>query len=146
MGGMLRSRIERAVDAGDFNRATALVMDRDLPPLQSFRRDPDVERRMAEIVDEHSWSHRSAKWPEDDWLEPPAYERMSDLALPVLAISGALDAPEFRAEGEYIARTAPDARCLTIASAAHYVNMEAPDAFNDAVVRFVNRVEAQLPA
>jgi pimeloyl-ACP methyl ester carboxylesterase len=119
-------KLEAAIDAGDFQRATELVTDPDLPPLQSIRHHPDVLGHLTAIISEHPWAAWSAKWPAHDWLDPPAYSRMGELDVPVLAISGALDAPEFRAESEYIARTAPHAEHLEIPNASHFVNMEAP--------------------
>lgn len=132
-------QIEAAIAADDFRQARDVVMD--LPPMRSLRRQPKAEARMIEIIDEHPWRDWVAKWPAYDSLQPPAYGRIGELDLPILAISGALEVPEFIAEAEYIARTAPHGDHVVIPDAGHCVNMEAPAAFNQAVIDFVLRVE-----
>jgi 3-oxoadipate enol-lactonase len=60
-------------------------------------------------------------------LEPRAVERLEALSMPVLMVSGSLDASEVRAAAEHLAAHAPDARSAVIEGVAHMVAMEAPD-------------------
>jgi 3-oxoadipate enol-lactonase len=59
-------------------------------------------------------------------LDPPANERLGDLAVPTLAIVGALDTPETRSAAQRLAKAAPNARLVTIPDVAHMVGMEVP--------------------
>ena len=62
------------------------------------------------------------------------WERLGEITVPVLAISGALDGDDHRAMGERLARSVGGpSRHVEIPGAAHYPNLEAPEAFNDAV-------------
>ena len=59
-----------------------------------------------------------------------------DIRARTLVIAGSLDAAATPADGRYLAETIPDARYLELPT-AHLSNIEAPDAFSDALVRFL---------
>lgn len=132
-------QIEAAIVAGDGRRARDIIMD--VVPMRPLRRQPGVERRMVELIDETRWSEWAEKWPMHDWLEPPTFGRLGELDLPILTISPELDAPEFQAESERIEHAAPQAKRVVIPDSGHMVNMEAPDEFNRVVLGFLERVE-----
>lgn len=133
--------IEAAIAAGDGRRARDLLMD--LVPMRPLRRQPDVERRVIDMIDETPWASWAEKWPMHDWLEPPTYGRLRELDLRTLTISPGLDAPEFQAESEYVEQTARSAERVVIPDSGHMVNTEAPDEFNRAVIRFMEHVESE---
>jgi 3-oxoadipate enol-lactonase len=54
---------------------------------------------------------------------------MSSLRLPVLALAGDADMPDFRLGAEQIADAVPDARMEVLAGAGHLAPLETPDAF-----------------
>ena len=57
----------------------------------------------------------------------------------MLAVSGALDGEDHQAMGKRLARSVGGpARHVEIPGAAHYPNLEAPDAFNDAVAELLD--------
>jgi pimeloyl-ACP methyl ester carboxylesterase len=67
------------------------------------------------------------------------WERLDGITVPVLAISGALDGDDHRAMGERLARSVGGpARHVEIAGAAHYPNLEAPDAFTAQLRRLLD--------
>lgn len=74
---------------------------------------------------------------EERELEPPADDRLAEIAAPALAITGEMDQPEALAAAEAQLAAIPDARGETIANAAHLPSIEHPDEFNRYVLAFV---------
>jgi pimeloyl-ACP methyl ester carboxylesterase len=68
-------------------------------------------------------------------------ESLPQIGVPALVIIGADDKP-FLAAADYMAAKIPGARKLVIAQAGHMVNIDQPDAFNSAVLGFVDRLTA----
>lgn len=64
-------------------------------------------------------------------------ERAAEIRVPVLALNGDLDSPDFVERAELVARAAPGGRCATVPGTAHYPNMERPDDFCRAVEDFL---------
>jgi 3-oxoadipate enol-lactonase len=73
-------------------------------------------------------------------LDPPALERLDEVAAPVLVITGALDQPSVNAGAAAIAAGVPDARAVEIADTAHLPSLERPDEFDAAVLPFLEAV------
>lgn len=71
-------------------------------------------------------------------LEPPAIGRLSEVRVPTLILDGGLDAPEMASIADTLAGGIAGARKLTIAGAAHMVNMEQPRQFERAVLEFLS--------
>jgi pimeloyl-ACP methyl ester carboxylesterase len=60
--------------------------------------------------------------------QPPALERLHEIATPTLLIVGGEDQPEVIALSGRMADGIPGARLLQVQGAGHHANMEAPDA------------------
>lgn len=60
--------------------------------------------------------------------QAPLWDRLGELAVPVLVLAGERDA-KFRALGERLAATIPDARFEVVPGAGHAAHLERPDAF-----------------
>jgi 3-oxoadipate enol-lactonase len=73
---------------------------------------------------------------------PPASERLAEVAAPTLIIVGENDFPATAADAERLASSIAGAHKVVIAEAAHMVNMDAPAAFNDAVLTFLHSTVA----
>jgi pimeloyl-ACP methyl ester carboxylesterase len=67
-------------------------------------------------------------------------ERLGDIAHPALIVVGALDRPFLRAADLMQARLPRVERC-TIPDAGHIVNIERADAFDAAVLGFLEKLE-----
>ncbi len=65
---------------------------------------------------------------------------LPDIAVPTLVIVGELDTP-FLAAAEYMAAKMPGADHVVIAGAGHAANIDRPEAFNEAVVRWLDQVD-----
>ena len=65
---------------------------------------------------------------------------LSDVSSPVIAIYGDREVGPVKRQSEQIAATVQDGTSITIPDAAHFVNHDAPEAFNSAVGSFLKRV------
>ena len=67
----------------------------------------------------------------------PAVERLGEVDAPALVVVGELDAARTLVAAEALLGRLPHARGVTIANAAHLPNMEQPEAYNAAVLAFL---------
>ncbi len=105
------------------------------PLFAPAQRNPAVAARLEQIIADYSGWHFVNANPERG-LKPPAAQRLHELRIPVLAIVGEDDTPDFRAITEIIGRQTPQARALVIPSVGHMANMEAPQQVNDTMLAF----------
>jgi pimeloyl-ACP methyl ester carboxylesterase len=70
-------------------------------------------------------------------LDPPAMKRLTEVQAPTLVVAGALDHPEILRAAECMAHEIPTAKTCILPNSAHVPNMELPDAFNQAVLDFL---------
>lgn len=93
---------------------------------------------MAQMVDSMTRLHKESylKAIETN-LMTPAHSRLSEIKVPTLVIVGANDQLTPPTEAQAIAEQIAGAELLVIPGAGHLVNIEAPDAFNAAVRRFL---------
>ncbi|MFI5661294.1 alpha/beta fold hydrolase [Streptomyces sp. NPDC051684] len=72
---------------------------------------------------------------EPDWSVPiqDTWARVAGLTIPVRAINGAVDSPDHIGMAERLIDSVADGRAVSIPDAAHYPNMEEPEAFNEAL-------------
>ena len=66
-----------------------------------------------------------------------AAERLGEVGAPALIVIGELDAARTLAAAETLLARLPRARRVAIANAAHLPNMEQPEAFNAALLSFL---------
>lgn len=128
--------IDEAEEAGDVERAIELEMALWVDgPSRHPRRAPDHVR---DLVLEMQRGIYAADWGGVDLerLDPPAAERLGELALPILTIVGDHDIPDMHAIADRIAANVPDARKVIIEDAAHLPSMEHPDEVNRLLLRF----------
>jgi 3-oxoadipate enol-lactonase len=71
-------------------------------------------------------------------LDPPAINRLNEIAVPTLAIVGDLDMPDIIDIARLIEKNIPGARKVVINGAAHMVNIEKPQEFNDTALDFLS--------
>lgn len=102
----------------------------------SANEQPAVAARLAQMVADYSGYH----WVNHDpgrWSDLPANRPLEQLRRPTLVLVGERDVPDFQQIAHLIAARAPHARQLTLAGVGHMSNMEAPLAFNEAVLSFL---------
>ena len=69
--------------------------------------------------------------------QTPAFDRLSDLTIPVLIIVGAHDTPYILAAADYMVERIPSAQKVIIEDAAHLANMDQPQEFQAIVINFL---------
>ena len=69
--------------------------------------------------------------------QTPAFDRLSDLKIPVLIIVGAHDTPYILAAADHMVRKIPSAQKVIIEDAAHLPNMDYPEEFQAIVTNFL---------
>ncbi|MEU8680284.1 alpha/beta hydrolase [Streptomyces sp. NPDC048611] len=101
--------------------------------------DQGVVRRLRAMAERTLAKHTGT---EPDWQLPVAdtWARAAKIAVPVLALSGAIDAPDQIGMGERLAHGVSHGRAETIDGTAHYPNMERPDVFNEFLGEFLHTV------
>ena len=72
----------------------------------------------------------------------PAFDRLSDLKIPVLIILGTHDTPYILAAADYMVERIPSAQKVVIEDAAHLPNMDQPEEFQAVVTNFLNRISS----
>ncbi len=107
------------------------------------RRTPaQVDARIRERGREMSLTALPNFFVKEEPLDPPAIERLRELATPTLVMVGELDDPSIATIGELLTTRIAGARKVTISGAAHLPNMDKPEEFNQSVLAFLQQVSA----
>jgi pimeloyl-ACP methyl ester carboxylesterase len=72
-------------------------------------------------------------------IDPPAVNRLDELDLPMLLVVGELDMPGILEIADMVVAANPNAEQVKIPEAAHMVNMEKPDEFNELLLDYLSR-------
>jgi 3-oxoadipate enol-lactonase len=70
-------------------------------------------------------------------LDPPARERVQEIAVPTLVVLGSVDQPDIGRIGALLGAEIPGARSVTIDGVAHLPSLEQPDTFDELVNSFL---------
>ncbi len=121
-----------ALERGDLDAAVDAVLDAWVQPGSP----PALRDRIASMQRRAFELQQGATDVEEapDPLEDDA-DALSRLDIPVLALVGAADMPDFKFGAEQIATAVPDARMEVISGAGHLAPLEAPEAFWSALSR-----------
>jgi pimeloyl-ACP methyl ester carboxylesterase len=118
--------VGRALGAGGIDAArTALLRHGFFAPAQ---RDPEVARRIAEMIGDYSGVNWTS--PDPHRPHPESIELLETIDAPAAVVSGELDIPCFLEMSSVLAARIPNARRISVPDAGHMVNMEAPEAVN----------------
>jgi 3-oxoadipate enol-lactonase len=71
------------------------------------------------------------------WLEPHPSERLTEVEVPTLVVSGELDHPDFIKTADLLITNIPNAKRVTFKNSAHFPNIDSPDEFNEIVASFL---------
>ncbi len=99
--------------------------------------DREVRRAMA-TVNAVLLERQSSFEIEPGDLAPPAVDRLGEVAVPTLVITGELDQPSI-VNGSLEITRGTGAEHVEIAETAHFPNLERPDEFNRALIDFLER-------
>lgn len=106
------------------------------PMMAGAMADPAAAPRVRQMVGDYSGFGWIARDP-GRWIEPATVERLGEIIAPTLALVGAGDLDGFKQIAQRIAADVPNARMEVIPGCGHLPNMEAPAAFNDALLAFL---------
>ncbi len=107
------------------------------PLFAPARENPEVARRLDEMVTDYSGWHWLNRDPERG-LTPPTIERLGEIAAPTLVVVGERDLPDFHAVAERLAQGIPGAQKVVLPGVGHLANLEAPTRFNEIVLAFLD--------
>lgn len=125
-------RAEALAEAGRAAEALELELDVWTPPGE----DPVVDARIREVAFENL-AAETAQWSLSVPLEPPAFERLGEIAVPALVVAGERDAAVMDALTRNLAAAIPGARRVVIEGADHLPMMRRPEEFNRLALGFL---------
>jgi len=138
-----RERIAQAV----LTDGSQVLVDEVLPALIG----PTTRQRRAMVFGRVKGLVQSAPPMAVAWAQramaarPDSFDALAELKVPVLVLVGEEDELTPRADGEAMARAVQDGRVEVIEKAGHLTAVEQPEAFNAAVLRFINAELGGVP-
>jgi 3-oxoadipate enol-lactonase len=123
----------QAAGAGDPEGAAKLWAD---TPIMALRNDLTAASTVRDLVMSNArlWSYRTNPVQR---LTPPAINRLSEIKCPALVIIGEEDLPHIKDAARVLVGGISGAKLVTIPRAGHLVNVDAREAFNQAVESFM---------
>lgn len=129
---------EAALERGDLDAAVTANLELWLAGPR--RNLDDIPAEIRELVAEMQLqAFRNTEGLDDlraEKLDPPASQRLANIAVPTLVVTGDEDVGDMHEIAERLAREIPGAERATIAHAAHLPNLERPDEFDRTVLAF----------
>jgi len=124
----------KAAGAGDATGAASLWAD---TPIMALRNDLSAAATVRDLVMSNTriWTYMANPVQP---LNPPAIKRLSEVKCPALVILGEQDLPHIKEVAGLLVNGIAGARLVTIPRAGHMVNLDARDAFNQAVESFLS--------
>jgi pimeloyl-ACP methyl ester carboxylesterase len=98
-----------------------------------------MQRHAFELT--HEWP--DAVWEGEEEADPPVADRLAEVAVPTLVVSGGLDMDTVGLAAARVAATVPGARHLEWPDVAHLPSMERPDDFATEVLGFLATVQGE---
>jgi pimeloyl-ACP methyl ester carboxylesterase len=128
----------KAIQAGDttraakeFTKAWAEGVYRNHDSLKA-----PVSRYVYHKTLETLQTHKMAGWPQLQ-SNPPAFERLPTVKVPVMIIDGDKDLPYVAHTSKYLEETVPGAKRVQMKGVAHMLNIEKPEEFNKLLLGFL---------
>ena len=135
-------REDALLEAGDLDGAVELNLRMwvDGPRRGPDAVDPAVRAKVGEMQRDAFEVQLAAEPGELRRLDPPAIERLEDVAAPTLVIVGDADVRDVLERGELLAGRVPGSRKVVLPDTAHMVNLERPDEFLRLLLDFLERL------
>jgi pimeloyl-ACP methyl ester carboxylesterase len=128
--------IDAAIQAGELERAQDLRLQTLWAQLGT---DDGPGRRIREIAFDNLHELTMDESGEEG-LDPPAFARLGEIAVPTLVLPADHDPPEMGSICSTLAQRIPDARLFAIRETDHVVNVRRPPEFNRVVLDFLGEV------
>jgi 3-oxoadipate enol-lactonase len=108
------------------------------------RVDPEIRRTV------HDWiltTYRQEKVEgKPQGIDPPAAQRLDQVAVPTLVMVGTVDSPNDVTAGRHVAKSIAGARLVEFAGVAHMIHLEEPERFNRLTLEFLDEVDGERRA
>jgi 3-oxoadipate enol-lactonase len=101
----------------------------------------DAVRRMQRLAFDLTIGWPDEVWEAEDELEPEAHERLEEITVPTLVISGSQDIDSIQMAADHVLAGVRDVRGVVWPDVAHLPSMERPDDFAAEVIDWVARAE-----
>jgi 3-oxoadipate enol-lactonase len=121
---------------GNLNGAKKLWREHIL--FEPANKNPKLAASLDLMVDRYSGWHLAHPDPGSS-PQTPVAQVLPSISIPSLVLVGELDLPDFRAIAQRLGQEMPQAELQTIAGSGHMSNMEAPQAFSELVLGFLQR-------
>jgi 3-oxoadipate enol-lactonase len=123
----------KAAGSGDAEGAARLWAE---TPIMAVRYDLAAATTVKDLVmsNVRLWTYKTNPAQQ---LTPPAIGRLAEVKCPTLVILGEQDLPHIKEIAGLLVKGIAGARLVTIPLAGHMVNLDASDAFNQAVNKFL---------
>jgi pimeloyl-ACP methyl ester carboxylesterase len=125
-----------ALQGGDCARAIELFLSLWVDGIDR-QAASHVRERVVAMLNEHTWPQFSPGFPGERWPERASLDHVAEIQAPVLFIVGEHDQRIFHRAADMCLTRLGDARKVVIQGAAHFANMDRPEAFNQAVLDFL---------
>ena len=128
-----------ADEAGDLERVSELEVRVwvDGPYRGTDRVEPAV-RDLVREMDLIDLKNEAAGSGDEQPLQPPAANRLTEIQIPALVVVGDRDRPEIVATADLLEERLPNAQKVVMTGTAHLPNMERPEEFNRIVLEFLD--------
>jgi 3-oxoadipate enol-lactonase len=129
-----------ALRAGDLDGAVEMSLRAwvDGPRRRPEDVDPQVRARVAEMQRHAFELQRHVDEDEEELLVEDLAQRLGEISVPTLVLTGEEDRPDIQAIADRLAREIPGARRARIANTAHVPSMERPEEFDELVLAFLD--------
>lgn len=124
----------QAAAKGDFEAAARLWAETPIMALRKNQNQRDAVRSLV-VDNRRLWTYRRTEQP----LMPPAIDRLAEIKVPVLVITGEEDLPYIADIAALIAKGVANGRHVVIRGAGHILNLDAPAEFSTAISDFVTQ-------
>jgi pimeloyl-ACP methyl ester carboxylesterase len=132
---------DEAMSRGDLDEATEvnIRMWVDGDPEHAATVDPAV-RELVRRMQREALELQAPMWEDldEELLVPSISERLGEIRVPTLVVTGDADVEDFRRIGDLLASEIPAAERAHIPGAAHLPSLERPEAFDAAVRQFLD--------
>jgi pimeloyl-ACP methyl ester carboxylesterase len=131
-----------ALQAGQIEEAAALTTQVFL--LGEQRKEADLARDLRDSVSAmalQAIKNGAFMQADADTPQPAAMQRLGEISVPTLLIVGSYDNPAIAKAAGEISKALPNAQFVAIDKAAHLLNMEAPQAFNQTLRDFLAKAK-----
>jgi len=132
------SKLGQALDSGNTDRA--LDVELDMWVDRAGHRPTAVReavRRRVRQMNARAYELASDA-PNRKPLRPPALTRLKQIAAPTLIVTGDRDMPDIATIAKRLERGIPSVQTVSVPDAAHMLNMEQPERFNELLLGFLH--------